>query len=67
VAELIRGEWGIGLNPRYLCAWLRERGFSPQKPRRRARERDPAAIDRWLAVDWPRIKKRPAAAGRRSC
>jgi transposase len=67
LARLIRDEWGVGLSPRYLCAWLRERGFSPQKPRRRARERDPAAIDRWLAVDWPRIKKRPAAAARRSC
>jgi len=61
LAQLIQQEWGIALHPRYLCAWLRRRGFTPQKPRRVARERDEAAIAAWLAEDWPRIKKRPAA------
>ena len=58
VAKLIRQELGIRLNPRYLNAWLRDRGFTPQKPQRVARERDPAAIAAWLASDWPRIPKR---------
>ncbi|HEU5119124.1 MAG TPA: IS630 family transposase [Isosphaeraceae bacterium] len=59
LAKLIQQEFGVELNPRYLNAWLRDRGFTPQKPQRVARERDPAAIEAWLATDWPRIKKRP--------
>jgi transposase len=59
LGQLIREEFGVGLNPRYLGAWLRDRGFSPQKPQRVARERDPKAIAAWLESDWPRIKKRP--------
>lgn len=55
---LIRQEWGIHFHPRYLPAWLRERGFTPQKPERVPRERDPEVIAHWLATDWPRIKKK---------
>lgn len=65
LAQLIDEEWGIRFNPRYLAAWLRDRGFSPQKPQRAPRERDPEAIAAWLAAEWPRIKKRRAGAGRR--
>jgi transposase len=67
LARLVQEEWGITLNPRYLADWLRQRGFSPQKPRRRAREQAVGAVERWLAGDWPRIKKRPAATRRVSC
>jgi transposase len=59
LAQLIRQEFGIRLNPRYLAAWLRDRGFTPQRPRRIPRQRDPEAIAAWLETDWPRIKKRP--------
>lgn len=60
VADLIRRRFGIAFHPDYLRAWLRQRGYSPQKPRRRAKQRNQPAIDRWLAEDWPRIqKKRP--------
>jgi len=61
LGQLIREEFGVGLNPRYLGAWLRDRGFSPQKPQRVARERDPKAIAAWLESDWPRVKKSAAA------
>lgn len=61
LAELIRREFGTRLNPRYLCAWMRDRGFTPQKPQRVAREADPEAIAAWLKTQWPRIKKRPVA------
>jgi transposase len=66
LGQLIREEFGVGLNPRYFGAWLRDRGFSPQKPQRVARERDPKAIAAWLESDWPRIKKRPDARARTS-
>src|SRR5262245_33061964 len=67
LARLIEEEWDIRLHPDYLTVWLRQRGFTPQKPRRRARERDEEAIAVWLAQDWPRIKKRPAGGARTWC
>jgi DDE superfamily endonuclease len=36
-----------------------------QRPKRRAAERDQAAIDRWVAADWPRIKQN--AQWRKAC
>lgn len=63
VADLIRRRFGVAYHPHYLRAWLARRGYSPQKPAKRARERDPAAVDRWRAEDWPGIqKKRPPRA-----
>jgi len=47
----------VRFNPDYLRQWLTKRGYSPPKPERRARERDQAAVDRWLAEDWERLKK----------
>jgi transposase len=67
LARLIEEEWGIRLNPDYLTTWLRRRGFTPQKPRRKARERDDEAIARWLERDWPRIKKRRGGGARTCC
>jgi transposase len=54
---LIEQEFDIRFHPDYLTAWLRRRGYTPQKPRRVHRERDDEAIASWLAQDWPRIKK----------
>jgi transposase len=66
LAHLIREEFGIQLHPKYLTVWLRRRGFTPQKPRRVPRQRDPAVIAAWLSTQWPRIKKRPGARRRTS-
>jgi transposase len=63
LGRLIQEEFGVRMNPRYLSAWLRERGFTPQKPERVPRERDPEAIAAWLGSDWPRIKKRRGGRG----
>ncbi len=38
---------------------LRQLGWSRQRPARRARERDDAAIARWVRTTWPRLKKKP--------
>src|SRR6516165_1017237 len=59
IAHLIEKKLDVHFHPRYVNAWLTERGVSPQKPQRRARERDQEAIERWLAQDWERIKKKP--------
>lgn len=58
IALLIKREFGVHFNPNYLAEWLRERHFTPQKPQRVPRERDPKAIAAWLEHDWPRIKQK---------
>lgn len=63
VAHVIRRKWGIEYNPRYLNAWLTDRGITPQKPQRRAREADREAIERWRTHDWPRLQNGRAASG----
>lgn len=66
LGQLIREEFGVSLNSRYLSAWLRDRGFTPQKPQRIPRQRDPEVIAAWLESDWPRIKKRRAGKRHKS-
>ena len=60
LVQLIEQEFDTHFHPHYLSTWLRQRGSTPQKPRRVPREQDDEAIARWLAKDWPRIKKRRA-------
>jgi transposase len=67
LAHLIRQEFGIELNAKYLTVWLRHRGFTPQRPRRAPRQRHPEEIAAWLETQWPRIKERLAGRGRTSC
>jgi transposase len=63
LAALIRETWDVRFNRRYLAAWLRARGYTPQKPQRVPRERDEQAIAAWRAETWPRVQKKRAAAG----
>jgi transposase len=61
VADLIAQCFGVRYHPDHVWRLLQMRGWSCQKPERRARERDETAIQRWRQCDWPRLKKRPAA------
>ena len=60
VGAVIRRRFGVVYHVDHLGRLLRSMGWSPQKPERRARERDEAEIQRWIKVDWPRIKKKRA-------
>ena len=60
VAELIRREFGVVFHPNYLREWLTRRGYSPQRPARRARQRNEEAVVGWVANDWPRLQKKRA-------
>ena len=60
VTALIEQRFGVSYHFNHVGRLLHALGFSPQKPLRRARERDEEAIERWRRVDWPRIKKRDA-------
>ncbi|NLF29604.1 MAG: IS630 family transposase [Planctomycetes bacterium] len=62
---VIEREFGVRFNPRYLNQWLSQRKISPQIPQPVARERRQDEVDRWVAHDWPRIKKTPTAGEQR--
>jgi len=56
VAEVIHRKFNIRFHHDHVGRFLRERlGWSPQKPQRRARERDEAAILDWQSIEFPRI------------
>jgi transposase len=57
IATVIERLTGVRYHLGHLWAVLHHRmGWSVQRPIRRAAERDEAAIARWVAEDWPRIK-----------
>lgn len=58
VADLVHRLLNVRFHPHYLREWLAKRNYSPQKPARRAKQRNPEAIDRWLKGDWPRLQKK---------
>lgn len=60
---LIDQEFGVKFHTNYLATWLRQRGYTPQLPRRVPRERDEDEVARWLAFDWPRIKRKARRRG----
>ena len=63
VALVIERLTGARHHPAHVWALLRHRlGLTVQRPARRAAERDQAAIDQWVARDWPRIKQTPNGA-----
>jgi transposase len=63
VALLIQRKYAIGVSlttvGRYLGAW----GLSPQKPVRRAYERNDTAIARWLRTEYPAIARQAKQEG----
>jgi len=64
VADLIERHFGRRFHHDHVGRFLRQRlGWTPQKPRRRARERDEVAIRRWQSEDFPRIARAAQARG----
>jgi len=57
VARWLREHLGVVYHPHHLPRVLKALGFTPQKPQRKAAERDEAAVRVWVAREWPRIKK----------
>lgn len=56
VRDLIAQRFGIRLSIWTVGRYLRRWGFTPQKPLRRAYERDPEAVRRWLKKQYPAIQ-----------
>jgi transposase len=57
IAELIRSQFEIQYHRDHVGRLMHSLNWSPQKPERRALERNEQAIVRWQQKDWPRIKK----------
>jgi transposase len=56
IVQLIRRHFGVSFHHDHVGRFLRARlGWTPQKPRRRARERDEAAIELWTKERFPKI------------
>ncbi len=62
VAEVIEHVTGVSYHPGHVWYLLRDQlDWSWQRPARRAKERDEAAIERWVKQRWPQLKKGPGA------
>jgi transposase len=58
IAEVIQREFGVQYHRDHVGRLMHGLQWSPQKPERRALERDEAAIARWKQKDWPQVKKK---------
>jgi transposase len=63
VAELVREKFQIRLGVTAVGRLLSELDITPQKPLRRAYERDPVAIERWTRQEFPKLRARAKRAG----
>jgi transposase len=66
VADLIERECGVKYSTVHAWRVLRALGWTPQRPARRALERNEAAIRHWKRVRWPQLKKTPKAGAKPS-
>ena len=57
IAAVIRLECGLSYHPVHVGRLCQAIGWSPQKPARRARQRDEAAIARWRGDTWPALNR----------
>jgi len=58
VGKLIEREFGVRYHPAHVSRILKDLGWTPQKPIRRAKQRKEAEIQYWKDVRWPELKKR---------
>ena len=63
VQELIGRTYGLNMPIRTVGHYLSRWGFTPQRPRKRAYEQQPAAIKQWLQEIYPNIVKQAKQEG----
>lgn len=63
VSRLIQEKFGKTLGLTAVGRLLAELQITPQKPLRRAYERDPEAVERWISEEYPRLKARAKRRG----
>lgn len=60
VARVVQREFGVHYSAQHIGRLLRQIGWTPQKPIKRATQRNDEAIQRWQEERWPELKKRPS-------
>ncbi len=63
VAQLIAEKFGVSLQLTAVGRLLASLDITPQKPLRRAYERDPQAVEEWLQKSYPRLRRRARKHG----
>jgi transposase len=63
VALLIKDEYGVAVSLTTVGRYLKSWGMSPQKPVRRAYERNDSAISHWLRHEYPAIARQAKREG----
>jgi transposase len=63
VADLIEKRFDLRVSVWTAGRYLKRWGFTPQKPIRRAYERNPEAVARWLREEYPAIQRQAKAEG----
>ena len=59
VKELIEREFGVVIAITTTGDYLRSWGFTPQKPKKKAYEQNPKAVEKWLEEDIPKSRRKP--------
>jgi len=59
VGAVIERQHGVRFSQTHVWRILGEMGFSPQKPEKRAIERNDDAVRAWKRRTWPALKKKP--------
>ena len=63
VADLVEEKFGIQIGVTAVGRFLAELDITPQKPLRRAYERDPVAIEQWTQRVFPQLRARAKRSG----
>jgi transposase len=64
ITELIATLTGVSYHPGHVWRIMGQLGWSPQRPARRALERNDDAVDEWVATRWTQVRKTPVGATR---
>jgi transposase len=65
IGEVIERQFNIKLSRSAVGRAMAILGFTPQRPLRRARERDPVLVERWEREDYPAIAREAKRVGAR--
>ena len=63
IAKIIEGEFGVSYSKSQVSRLMKAVEWTPQKPLKRATQRDEAQIEAWRTEVWPELKKRLAKSG----
>lgn len=58
VQQLIKERYGVELSRWQVGRYLKDWGYTPQKPIRKAFEQKPEQVKQWLAKEYPAVKRR---------